>query len=339
MNSRERILTALNLKEPDRVPYLEQHIDDAFVQKVLMPGKAYKIGSSLSTSRDVDTEKAFAQAIGLDSIMVSVKPPFMAEERVRSDGRVVYGNGLIASKNDLSKLNLPDPNDEDLYKDVIRLAENKDDYAALAATRFGLSNTWIAFGLENFTYMLYDDPDFVKEVFETYLEWEKIVIKNICETDIDVLVIADDICDMNGPMISIASLREYFFPKVKEITKIITKPWLYHCCGNVLPIIEDLLDLGMNGMHPFEPKAIDVCFVKKNYGNRLCLVGNIDMELLSNGTPEEVEQLTIKRIQQLGPGGGFILASGNSLTDYCRPENIKKMTDTVKNYGKYPIYC
>ncbi len=83
---------------------------------------------------------------------------------------------------------------------------------------------------------------------------------------------------------------------------------------------------------------MDIKTVKEKYGIRVCLWGNIDLVYtLTRGTPEEVEAEVKQRIKEVGQGGGYILGSANSITDYCKVENVIAMAKAVKKYGKYPI--
>ncbi len=82
--------------------------------------------------------------------------------------------------------------------------------------------------------------------------------------------------------------------------------------------------------------AMDIAQLKKKYGHLICLMGNIDLHYtLTRGTPEETEAEVKQRILELGPGGGYILASSNGLTAYCKPENVLAMSRALLKYGYY----
>ena len=122
------------------------------------------------------------------------------------------------------------------------------------------------------------------------------------------------------------------------VVNAMKKPWVFHSDGNLFPLLEDLLSLGMNGIHPIQPSAMEIKRVKTEYGNRICILGNIDLNYtLTLGTPEEVEKEVKERIAVAGPGGGYIISSANSLTDYCKPENVWAMAHAIKKYGRYPL--
>jgi len=90
-------------------------------------------------------------------------------------------------------------------------------------------------------------------------------------------------------------------------------------------------------LHPIEKGAMDIRAMKRRYGNRLCLLGNIDLNILGMGTPEQVEAEVYGLIRDVGPGGGYIVTSGNSLAGYLQPENVMALSKAVQKYGRYPI--
>jgi len=121
------------------------------------------------------------------------------------------------------------------------------------------------------------------------------------------------------------------------VAERVTLPWIFHSDGNLFPILDDLLSLGMSGLHPIEPEAMDLAEVKRRYGSRVCPVGHISVDRLSRGTPEEIDGLVKHAIQVAGPGGGYIAGSSNSIASYCRAENVRAMADAIKRYGRYPL--
>jgi len=105
----------------------------------------------------------------------------------------------------------------------------------------------------------------------------------------------------------------------------------------MLPMIDIWLQLEQNGIHPIEPAAMDIRKVKEQYGSRICIIGNVDVDLLSNGTPKEIEEIIRALIHDIAPGGGYILSSGNSFPSYAKVENVLAMGEGLRKYGHYPI--
>jgi uroporphyrinogen decarboxylase len=98
-----------------------------------------------------------------------------------------------------------------------------------------------------------------------------------------------------------------------------------------------LVDLGVAATHPNEKGAMDIRQVKRKYGDRVCVIGNLDLNILGMGTPEETDREVKELIRDLGPGGGYMISSGNSLASYLKPENVLAMSKAIKKYGRYPI--
>jgi uroporphyrinogen decarboxylase len=82
---------------------------------------------------------------------------------------------------------------------------------------------------------------------------------------------------------------------------------------------------------------MDIRAVKRKYGQKICVIGNVDLNILAMGTPEETEREVRELIRDLGPGGGYMISSGNSLASYLKPECVLAMAQAIRKYGRYPI--
>ena len=104
-------------------------------------------------------------------------------------------------------------------------------------------------------------------------------------------------------------------------------------------LMDDLLDdIGFNALQPIEPKGMDINELKARVGERVCLIGNLDLGYtLTRGTPEEVRAETLTRIREIGPGGGYCVGSSNTVPPYVPFENYKAMVETTLECGRYPI--
>lgn len=339
MTSRERVLTALMLKQPDRVPWVEMSVHNRLVEQILKHSNFEKATlTQLFTAPGSRIPPEFLEVIALDNLNFAIAPPRFVKSNP-FEGMDMISDGLIKTEADLEKIKLPDPESDELYKPAREfIARNRGSNRALAVTtRIGLSNTYLSMGIEHFSMMLYDNPKFVFGVMDLFIDWACKVIPRINELGFDFLFIPEDVAWKGGPMFSPKLFREEFFPRMKRAAEKIQIPWIYHSDGNLLPILDDLLALGMNGLANIEPNAMDIVALKKKYGHRLCLMGNIDLHYtLTRGTPEETEAEVKKRIEELAPGGGYILASSNGLTPYCKPENVLAMSRALLKYGAYP---
>jgi len=109
-------------------------------------------------------------------------------------------------------------------------------------------------------------------------------------------------------------------------------PWIFHSDGNLLPVLDDLLALGMSGIHPIEPEAMDLGEAKRRLQGRACVIGNISVDLLSSGTPAQVRDAVRQAIETAAPGGGYMISSGNSIPSYARVENVRAMVEAIADF-------
>jgi len=338
MTSRERVLTALKLKQPDRVPWVESSVHNNLVEKLLKRTDFEKAPvTQLFSMPGARIPPAVLDVLALDNLNFSVAPPRFVKSR-NVEGMDIIIDGLIKTEADLAKIVLPDPESDEFYKPAREfVARFKGSNKALCiTTRMGVSNTYLSMGIEHFSLQLYENRDFVLKMMDIFIDWACKAVKKINELGFDFMILPEDLAWKQGPMFSPKMFRELFLPRMKKVAENIKLPWIYHSDGNLMPILDDLLTLGMNGLANIEPNAMDINELKKKYGRRVCLVGNIDLHYtLTQGTPEETEAEVKKRIQEVGKGGGYILASSNSLAGYCKPENVLAMHRALLKYGSY----
>ena len=338
MTSRERVLAALRRKEPDRVPYCELGVDRALAQRLMGWGAPASQATNLEANAyTVEEAKALAAHLHLDNVSYVLRAPVYAHKLAGQDGRLFYGEGMIRTEADLSLLRLPDPHDDALYVEAERFVRNAGEYSTWFVTRIGIFPTMLSLGLENFSLALYDSRPFVETVLDRYCDWIEVVAERVCRLGFDVFTSTDDMAFNTAPFFSPAVFRDLVLPRYRKVARRVTLPWIIHSDGNLLPFIDDLLGLGIAGLHPNEKGAMDIRAMKREYGDRLCLLGNVDLNLLGMGSPGAVDGEVRELIRDVGPGGGYIVTSGNSLAAYLLPENVLALSKAVQKYGRYPL--
>jgi hypothetical protein len=283
------------------------------------------------------TPAELCRAIHMDGFGIDYYPPEVARREHAGDRDYVVG-GALTTRDEVSRLTLPRL-DREFFSEGRRLLEEfGDEYAVFARTRLGPSYVLLNMGLEGFSYVLYEDPWIIQEVMRIYADWACELHQALCEIGFPVIWACDDLAFKTGPFFSPNVLRELFMPGMRRIADSIKAPWIFHSDGDLSPFLDDLVSLGMNGLHPIEQGAMDIADVKSRYGDRLCVIGNIDLHYtLTLGTPEETKREVLERILAVAPGGGYIVSSGNSITHYCKVENVRAMVRTIHEYGEYPI--
>ena len=339
MNSRERVLAVLNGEIPDRVPWIENYISNE-----VMAGLAGNTDFVHATySQKIETPGMIRippeihRLIPLDNISYDLAPPRFAKTE-RIDGHDHITEGLIKEQADLRYLDaLPDPDDEALYRPAEEfLRRYKGDLAAIATVRTGPGNTYLSMGIDRFCTKLVTDPGLVKDVLWRFSHWSRRVAINMQELPFDLFFIPDDIGFGHAPMISPAHFREFCVPVMRNVMEAVKLPVIYHSDGNIMPLMEEIIGLGVAGIANMEPGPMDIEEVKRLYGDRVTIVGNIDLHYtLTKGTPEETRDEVRRRIEALAPGGRYILASANSLPNYVKPENVRAMGEALMQHGAY----
>jgi uroporphyrinogen decarboxylase len=325
MNSRERMLCALAGGTPDRVPFGEVDVD---------PGVAQRIAG---VQRQL-TELEITRMLERDVLPLSAFPPIFADEERGSDGQVFYTRPWIQNESDLERIRWPDPLDGAFRKAAMAcIRDGEGRYATVACIRLGISSTYLSMGFERFCLALIENAAFVQELLRRMTEWTVQRIDYLQEIGFDVLWSFDDLAYKSGLLVSPEMIRELVFPIVRPTVSRIRVPWVFHSDGDVMAVLDDLIELGIHGLHPLEPGPMDIRAVRRRYGTRLCLVGNVNVDTLTRGTTEEVEREVIELVRDVAPGGGYILTSANSIPPFARPENVVAMARAVQKHGKYPI--
>ncbi|MFH1933284.1 MAG: uroporphyrinogen decarboxylase family protein [Pseudomonadota bacterium] len=334
---RERVTEALALREPDRVPWVEIEPEQKIVDAIL--GRPYTpVNKPVGLyNRDVEEEKAFSRRLGKDNIVYSFRPPIFCDFIAGEDGILFYGKGYIQSREDLKKMVFPNLESKKYLKAAKEFVKKKDEFAALATTRLGFAATMLSVGMMKFFELLYEDKEFLLIVMDRYTQWLSRAMEIVSELGFDFVSASDDMAMKTGPMISPNMIEDLFMAPMQHVAHFISIPWFSHSDGNMLPMMDQWLRLGQKGIHPIEPGAMDIRKVKKQYGSRICIIGNVDVDALSNGTPKEIEEIVRTLIRDIAPGGGYILSSGNSFPSYAKFENVLAMGEALRKYGRYPI--
>lgn len=340
-----RLEAALRREEADRVPLFEPDI--------AVPIQEWFLGRDINTAED---EVEFYVRAGYDSVPIVV--PFFAPRLMRhasdesgdlnDDDRerawLSESEGIIKTLKDVEEFPWPKAEEVDLssFHEIAEILPRKMKILGTLVPGTIFGNTSQSMGLENFSLALYDNLEVVEALFETIgSTFVKIAKRLVKMPKLGAVLMADDLGYTGGTLVSPDVYRKYVFPWYKQIGEIIHGaglPLIFHSDGNIIPVLDDLADCGINAIHPIEPLAMDIVDIKKRFGDRFCIFGNIDLEYtLTRGSVEDVEEQVKQRIKDLAPGGGYGLAASNSVPDYAKPENYRAMVEAGKRYGKYPI--
>lgn len=353
MTPRERVLAALHRQPVDCIPYCE-HLVDARVgwqtaQMMRTPEEMEPVNQLLQEAQQ-------AGPFGLFGMQARIEP---ALSRLLYRDNITYWGGASCFKSGTYLLNPLTPElgasadgviktradlDTLEFNDIHRVVEDakeflkhKGDLAACALIFLGIDPCWHSMGFETFCIACIEEPELVGEFLGRITDWYAQAAEELCKLDFDFIWGADDIAFKTQPLVSPRTYRKVLLPHTRKVAAKITKPWIYHSDGNLLPIWDDLTSQGMNAIHPLEAGSMDLQHLKQTYGSRVSFVGGVDLRVLEAGTPEETRQETLRLIDILGPGGGYLLGASNSVTPYVKPENYRAMLETLLAHGRYPL--
>lgn len=338
MNSTERVRAALTGVMPDRVPQVEMLVDPK-VAAALVPGAA-------------DMAEAMDQ-LDLDCVPCSAAFPPVSQngEYFTDEWGVTYKRSehvlshplrpALAGPDDLRQWTPPDPDAPHRLDALRRNVERfKGKRAIFFHHRAAFMHSVYLLGMDRLLECFYTAPEFVHDLMDRVVAVNERVIRNAIRLGAEVICIADDYASNYAPMFSPAHFREFVLPRLQRVVDAVHDEGalaIKHSDGNLWPILSDIVDTGVDGLNPIEPVAgMDLGEVKAAFGDRVCLVGNIDCgELLCHGTPEQVEVAVQEAIAVAAPGGRYMLSCSNSIHAGVNPDNFLAMLRAGRKYGAY----
>lgn len=328
MKPRDRVLAALNHELPDRVPRFEIWID------------ALIDGLELA-----DPVSAYAD-LGQDCIMMpTLTPPASNAWRTGVDewGRVwqdgTFVGGVVEDRDDLARYSPPLDYVDQLFDDQVvqEVSRRYADHCLIFGSHIGpFTAGYMAMGFEPFLTRLIDDPGFVGELLERQTEWCIAMFQKAARLGAEVLVLGDDAAHTEGPMVSPRMWREFVLPLHRRIVDATTVPVIWHSERNVGALLPMAIEAGFAGFHGLEPAAgMGLAQAKEEFGQDLVLVGNVDVRALCKGDLTTVRMEVDRCLREGAPGGGYMIATCNSIFDGMDARAVTEMFRYEGEVGAY----
>ncbi|MBN2582503.1 MAG: hypothetical protein JXL80_05500 [Planctomycetes bacterium] len=326
--------------QTDRIAAGEQHADLAVMAAVL--------GRRPAEWQPADHVE-FQYRMGYDYVNVLVTPGnvFGDEHQVTAAAEaessataprsyVNEQSGPVQNWDDFHRFAWPQPHQTDLSSfEVYRpLLPRGMRMNAFVSCGYFAKVTWTV-GLQPFCYLLMDDRPLVKAIFGKWAEWVVGVSRRCMDLPgVGAFWMSDDLGFNTGPFLSPADLREFVFPVYAELGTMCRHrdlPFILHSCGNLNAILGDLAECGVNCFHSLPPGLYDLADLKRRWGHKLAFSGNVDLNILAMGTPEDARRAVraVKDVWAADPAGGILLSSSNSIANYCRVDNYLAMMDEL----------
>ena len=379
MNCRERVLAALDHKEPDRVPldfggrHTTLHLDahQALMQHLGFSGPIPPIRSYHTYLVEPDPQllNHFERVTTLlfpkapDSYIFSIDPAtdsYVDEwgtKYYRPPDGYYYDIAAVPlpdaeTEADLKKYRWPDPVDPSRLTGLVEQAKVAhalgDKVLMMGSATPGLwEHSWYMFGIEKAFMNLAANQLLVEAFTERLLEWQIAYWNMTCDvlgSVLDLVQLNEDLGTQKGPMMSLATFRRIYKPRLTRLVESIrkqTKARIYlHSCGSIYQFIPDLIECGIQVLNPVQVNAKDMnsARLKREFGKDLTFWGGgCDPVVLQNGLPRDVVVEVKHRIHDLAPGGGFVFGSVHNLQAGVPPENIVALFDAAREFGDYPI--
>jgi uroporphyrinogen decarboxylase len=351
VNPRERILTALDGGEPDRVPCALSfyHVD----LQALVPAGEYRDDL-------VDVHFVRFPPSPEEQKLSSIAQPFPPDTRLGTPAQVsTYQRwsyrpeepearnplSRAESLEDLRRFPFPDLREPYLAEEITRQVAHLHDRNLAAAGNLPhlggelFEAAWRLRGLENFLVDLVRRPDWAHLLLDKLADLARRNAASLARAGIDLLALDDDVGMPGTMMISPATWREFFKPRLAAIigeARAVRRELrvLYHSDGYFEPIVGDLIEIGVDAINPLQPDHMDAARIRERFGPELALWGTVGRQTtFSFATPEEIRREVERRVATLGRAG-LVLCPAYDIDEPDIPwENIAAFLEAVRQFG------
>jgi uroporphyrinogen decarboxylase len=365
MNSKERVNTALRRSGiPDRVPVqfdlcrpLLQEFSEKYHIPIKMSPSYYEDLMYRTSANDLRT------AMGSDCVIVGGGLPSGYIHPTTADGCIINEFGMkmrqglyymdvvqspfaeISSPAEVQAFQFPDAYAPGRFVTAARDIETyKNDYFIIGDVELTMFEmAWHMVGLEKFMLDMASHVAYIEPLLDKAMEFSIGIAKQLAGLGVDGLWFGDDFGAQNGMMISPKMWRTIFKPRFAEVfqeVRLVNPNLLvmYHCDGAISPILNDLIEIGLDVLNPVQPNVPghEPQDLKTKFGDRLSFWGAIDQQyVLPQGTANEIEQDVAEKIQILGANGGYMCSPAHILQADTPLENIETFLGAVLKHGVY----
>jgi uroporphyrinogen decarboxylase len=194
--------------------------------------------------------------------------------------------------------------------------------------------------MEDFAVRMVEDPEGLKRQAAQHVDgaisWAERLRKH---GGLDGFALCSDYCYNTGPFLRPVRFGEFVTPYLARLTKAYRDMDFYvikHTDGNIMPILDQLVQSNPHAIHSLDPQAgVDIAEVKRLYGDRVCLIGNVSCGMLDSGTDDEVVDSARYCLEHGMPGGGYIFSTSNCVYTGMRLARYELMLDVWRKYGNY----
>ena len=365
LTHRERVIASLNHEIPDRCPMqvcftpeFNRRLREYYIKYKKYTNKPEPEGEiNLELEFLTDQDMLLSWVGWTDETKITYTP---GEEftdkwgvlRRAAEYNTPFGKGIytelvghpLADESKISSYKPPDPHKPELYTGVDHLIKTyKDEYWIVGVAVTTMYET--AWALRGFEQMFIDfivNPDIVNTLFDIAWNYHFSVAEKLVNMGVDMIWIGDDVGSQNRMLISPDIWRKFFKEKMATFIASLKKinpevKIAYHSDGYIIPIIPELIEIGIDILNPIQPRSMDPVEIKKKFGDKLCLWGTIDEQnTLPFTNPEAVRNEVAERIRTIGRNGGLILSPTHNIQLDTPIENFLAMVEAIRQpYRSY----
>jgi uroporphyrinogen decarboxylase len=353
MNSKERVLTAVNRQTPDCIPCdfqgtavvlerLYQHFKVKRFKELMLV-----LGSDMIDIRGIIDplwKGPMPKVTELSGGVFQNYLGFLTKKMQTGFGEVeehcgfIFGN--LEDVADVKNFQWPQAD----WFDFSNLAGSLDeyqDYAIMASGPSVYQHPTLVRGIDNLLCDMLVFPEMAECIMDGYTDFYLEYYARMFEAvggRIDILRIADDLGMQDRPLMSLDMFRQYLKPRIKKLVDMAHSyhvKVMFHSCGSIVQFIPDLIEVGVDILDPIQTRAsgMNPENLKQKFGDKICFHGSIDTQYtLPKGTPVEVKDEVRDRMKVLGDGCGFIIAPSHTVQPDVPIENIIALYECIKSY-------
>lgn len=335
----------LRREEPQRIPLYEHFVDYEVAAEIM--------GWSKLAEDPVEHWKRmieFYRQMGYDYLPMEIRPNFPVPEGVKGADTALYSRGErswvnehggpIQTWDDLLATSWPELEsalDYHLFDEIGALLPPGMKIIG-GASGGPFEHASFLMGFERLAVAIHTEPDLVEQLFSRIGQTLVAVAECLaCKPYIGAYRYGDDLGFKTATMLSPKHLRQYVFPWQKKVVEAVHragKPFVFHSCGQLREVMDDLIeDVKIDAKHSFEDVILPVAEAKRLWGGRIAILGGIDVDFMAQRTAKEVKDYTLKVLEACAPGGGYALGSGNTITNYIPVENYLAMLEAGQQFN------
>lgn len=356
MTSRERVLTAMRRRRPDRVPFdfgngwapakldeLKARTGSTDPNELFGADvRVFGIGPTRRPADHSVYHRDLPPRAWLDEWGVGHLPTESADAGHRHLDGFVFPMLSLQSRQDALDYPLPDIEADYRYESLgCRIEEAHGRGLAVAASMecTVFEAAWYMRSMERLLMDFVDGSAFAEALLDRIVEKRKAQAARYAELGADVIRMGDDVASQRGMLMSVPMWRRWLKPRLAAVIRAArqVRPDVlifYHSDGDVTAIVADLIDIGVDILNPVQPECMDAVALKRRFGERLSFWGLVGTQTtLPFGTPEDVRAAVRRLCETVGRGGGLFLAPTHMIEPDVPWENIIAFVEAVREFG------